>query len=152
MTTAPVQVNFRMPAELKDKLEAAAKDAGRSTTAEIVLRLEDSFSEISPGTVYKALARLEFMLARAHKQLRMKTLEASLLTTPASAGLPLLKDQLSAETLATMQLAIDSAREDRLELDKDDVLSDEELERRYTASEANLAKVLRDEMEKALKS
>ncbi|MCK6052510.1 Arc family DNA-binding protein [Moraxella osloensis] len=39
------QVNFRIPQELKDKLEQAAKDSGRSITAELVTRLERSFDE-----------------------------------------------------------------------------------------------------------
>lgn len=38
-----VQVNFRMPAELKDKLEQSAKESGRSITSELVTRLEESF-------------------------------------------------------------------------------------------------------------
>lgn len=145
MARTDPQVNFRMPAELKDRLEASAKEAGRSTTAEIVTRLEESISAPSADAVVKALARLEFLLAATQRQLRMKTLEASLLTTPAKAGLPLLKEQLSSETLETMQLAIESAKSDRLELDKNGALSDEELERRYRASEAKLKKMLSDE-------
>lgn len=39
------QVNFRIPQELKDKLEQAAKDSGRSITAELVTRLDRSFDE-----------------------------------------------------------------------------------------------------------
>lgn len=38
-----VQVNFRMPVELKEQVEAAAAANNRSTTAEIVARLEASF-------------------------------------------------------------------------------------------------------------
>ena len=38
-----VQVNFRMPAELKEKLEQSAKESGRSITSELVTRLEESF-------------------------------------------------------------------------------------------------------------
>lgn len=36
------QVNLRMPADLKEELEKAALENGRSLTAEIVLRLRDS--------------------------------------------------------------------------------------------------------------
>ena len=36
-------MNVRIPAELKTTLERAASDAGRSLTAEIVKRLQDSF-------------------------------------------------------------------------------------------------------------
>ncbi len=38
-----VQVNFRMPAELKEKLENSARVSGRSITSELVTRLEESF-------------------------------------------------------------------------------------------------------------
>lgn len=44
-----VQVNFRMPAELKSRVEAAAEANNRSTTAEIIARLEASFVELSPS-------------------------------------------------------------------------------------------------------
>ncbi|RUW26362.1 MULTISPECIES: Arc family DNA-binding protein [unclassified Mesorhizobium] len=37
------QVNLRMPADLKDRLEAVSRDSGRSLTAEIVDRLRVSF-------------------------------------------------------------------------------------------------------------
>ncbi|KJU80978.1 hypothetical protein N619_01015 [Ectopseudomonas oleovorans] len=43
MSRSDPQVNFRMPADLKDRLEEAARNNRRSTTAEIVARLEDSF-------------------------------------------------------------------------------------------------------------
>lgn len=76
MTTALVQVNFRMPADLKDKLEASAKEAGRSTTAEIVSRLEDSLTAPSPRAVTASLARLEFQLHRMEVDIQRKTLEA----------------------------------------------------------------------------
>ncbi len=39
------QVNFRMPQELKEKLEQAAKESGRSITSELVTRLEQSFNK-----------------------------------------------------------------------------------------------------------
>lgn len=37
------QVNFRIPADLKDKLQQSADENSRSITAELVLRLENSF-------------------------------------------------------------------------------------------------------------
>ena len=40
MSKDELQVNFRMPASLKRELEAAAKQSGRSLTAEVVARLE----------------------------------------------------------------------------------------------------------------
>ncbi len=36
------QINIRLPAELKERMELAAKEQNRSTTAEIVSRLEES--------------------------------------------------------------------------------------------------------------
>ncbi|WP_336352968.1 Arc family DNA-binding protein [Pseudomonas sp. B21128] len=45
MSRVDLQVNFRMPASLKDELEALAKRNRRSLTAEIVARLERSVGE-----------------------------------------------------------------------------------------------------------
>lgn len=39
-----VQVNFRMPVELRDRIKAAAEDNHRSMNAEIIARLEDTFA------------------------------------------------------------------------------------------------------------
>ncbi len=39
------QVNFRLPLDLKEKLEQAAKVHGRSLTSELITRLEQSFAE-----------------------------------------------------------------------------------------------------------
>lgn len=38
-----LQVNFRMPASLKEKLTEAARNNHRSVTSEIISRLEESF-------------------------------------------------------------------------------------------------------------
>lgn len=38
------QVNFRIPAELKEQLDQSAKDNNRTLTSELVTRLTDSFS------------------------------------------------------------------------------------------------------------
>lgn len=40
------QVNFRIPADLKDKLQQSADENSRSITAELVLRLENSFQQV----------------------------------------------------------------------------------------------------------
>lgn len=45
MSDEILQVNFRMPASLKTRLEEAAKVTGRSLTSEIVTRLEESLDE-----------------------------------------------------------------------------------------------------------
>lgn len=43
MARSDPQVNFRIPQELKEKLEQSAKESGRSITSELVTRLEQSF-------------------------------------------------------------------------------------------------------------
>lgn len=43
MARTDPQLNIRIPFELKEKLEGAAKLSGRSATAEIIKRLEASF-------------------------------------------------------------------------------------------------------------
>lgn len=43
MSREDPQMKIRLPADLKDQIEAAAKDSGRSMNAEIVARLEQSF-------------------------------------------------------------------------------------------------------------
>lgn len=50
MSRTDPQVNFRMPQELRDQLEAASKANKRTLTAEIVARLQDSFIEPAEGT------------------------------------------------------------------------------------------------------
>lgn len=46
MARTDPQVNFRIPAELKAKLEQAARDNGRSITNELVARLQASFEQV----------------------------------------------------------------------------------------------------------
>lgn len=43
MARTDIQMNIRIPADLKAKVEAAAQESGRSVTAEIVVRLESTF-------------------------------------------------------------------------------------------------------------
>lgn len=57
MARTDPQVNFRIPAELKDKLDNAAKDNGRTLTAELILRLEMTFE--NDDQVKDLLARVE---------------------------------------------------------------------------------------------
>ncbi len=54
MSDQIVQVNFRMPAALKERLEGAAAENKRSLTAEVVERLEGSFSDPSEALVEAA--------------------------------------------------------------------------------------------------
>lgn len=44
------QMNLRVPMELKEKIEKAALDNGRTITAEAVYRLEQSFEVQSPDS------------------------------------------------------------------------------------------------------
>ena len=48
MARTDLQVNFRMPAELKERLEQAAKESGRSITSELVHRLRKSLDQDQP--------------------------------------------------------------------------------------------------------
>lgn len=43
------QTNFRMPAELRQKLKISAAENNRTLTAEIVARLEATFAEADPS-------------------------------------------------------------------------------------------------------
>ena len=45
MARSDPQLNFRIPAELRDKLVAAAKESNRSLTAELIARLEQSLQD-----------------------------------------------------------------------------------------------------------
>lgn len=66
MTRKDPQLNLRLPADLKEMLEAAATDNNRSVTAETVERLRGSFSsEKSSGDALFLLSRLEMRLAEA---------------------------------------------------------------------------------------
>lgn len=48
MSREDPQMKIRLPADLKDQIEAASKQSGRSMNAEIVARLEGSFQPASP--------------------------------------------------------------------------------------------------------
>lgn len=49
------QVNFRIPAKLKEQIENSAEKNNRSITAELVSRLEQSFEEAYIDTVSDAV-------------------------------------------------------------------------------------------------
>lgn len=63
MSTEQLQVNFRMPASLKARLEAEASRTGRSLTAEIVQRLEHSLAKDRTDTSFN-LAQIEEMFRK----------------------------------------------------------------------------------------
>jgi len=61
MARTDPQVNFRIPAELKDKLDNAAKESGRTLTAELILRLESTFLDAEqPHNLQSKIKSLEF--------------------------------------------------------------------------------------------
>lgn len=55
MSEPEVQANLRIPASLRDKLKAAAKENRRSMTAEVVARLEESFWHRPPTEAYEEM-------------------------------------------------------------------------------------------------
>lgn len=59
MSRTDMQVNFRMPAELKAALEAESKKNHRSLTAEIVARLQDSLAGSAPPPASESAPRTE---------------------------------------------------------------------------------------------
>lgn len=70
VTRAEPQINIRIPAELKRRLEEAADAAGRTLTGEVVRRLDDSFSSGSDpiADLQRRLAEVEKQLAALRKK------------------------------------------------------------------------------------
>lgn len=62
MARTDPQVNFRMPADLKSRLEDAAKQHGRSVTQEIIARLEASLRPAEESTDQKAAEQAQFLV------------------------------------------------------------------------------------------
>ncbi|MBA2130738.1 MULTISPECIES: Arc family DNA-binding protein [Stenotrophomonas] len=57
------QTNVRIPAQLKRRITEAAESAGRSFTAEVVLRLEASFeSVLEASLLYARISERQFLL------------------------------------------------------------------------------------------
>ena len=79
MARTDPQVNFRIPAELKDKLDDAAKENGRTLTAELILRLEMTFEH--DDQVQDLLSRVEEL------ENKSKWLEKNLLDVMQHVGL-----------------------------------------------------------------
>lgn len=59
MARTDPQFNVRMPADLKEKIEEAAKENGRSMNAEIVYRLQQSLDEGRAETISN-IGHMEF--------------------------------------------------------------------------------------------
>ncbi|MDH1337415.1 Arc family DNA-binding protein [Comamonas thiooxydans] len=72
------QYKLRLPQDLKDQIEAAAKEAGRSMNAEIVARLEGSFGLQNPAAPWakEALEQFEKLAAKAGEAAATRVLQA----------------------------------------------------------------------------
>jgi len=66
MARTDQQFPLRLPPELKEKLENACKESGRSKNAEAVYRLEQSFSTQSNNNS-EILAKMTTLLERLEK-------------------------------------------------------------------------------------
>lgn len=73
--TLPAPISLRLPEALKDLIQKAATDAGRSLNAEIRMRLEASFSGGAPVTVSTKMLSNEVETLR--KELRQTHLDFS---------------------------------------------------------------------------
>lgn len=51
MTSEDIQTNLRLPADLKERLKQAADTSNRSMNAEVVARLEESFTAGAAGPI-----------------------------------------------------------------------------------------------------
>lgn len=69
MARSDPQLNFRIPLELREKLESAAKENNRSLTGELVARLEQSFdtrdTDLAQDTVGAMLKSLSMTITHA---------------------------------------------------------------------------------------
>lgn len=69
MSREDSQFKLRMPAELREKVEASAKEAKRSLNAEIVARLEDSLAEVSPSQTLLPAAKAKELAAASRQKI-----------------------------------------------------------------------------------
>ncbi|NMW23373.1 Arc family DNA-binding protein [Rhodanobacter denitrificans] len=86
MARTDIQMNIRLPANMKAQIEAAAQESGRSVTAEIVARLERSFP-LSINEQILELRRAEVAELRAWLE-RASALSQELKDRLASESLP----------------------------------------------------------------
>nr|WP_162623715.1 Arc family DNA-binding protein [Paracoccus saliphilus] len=74
-----VQVNFRMPVDLRDRIKAAAESSGRSMNAEIVATLEEHYpsAPLKAGELFEEVMKLSGLLNATptrHRPYRIKQL------------------------------------------------------------------------------
>lgn len=61
--------NLRLPADLRGRLEDSAAHSGRSLTAEILTRLEQSYAGSDSGAVVTALVKLGERISELERKL-----------------------------------------------------------------------------------
>ena len=69
MARTDLQINIRIPHDLKERLDTAAGTASRSLTAEVVQRLERSF-RLDQGAAVPLALQLVQLLAQAEEMAR----------------------------------------------------------------------------------
>lgn len=99
MARSDPQLNFRIPAELREKLDAAAASNKRSLTSELIARLEASFAESAHGESFTiSTADAVHLLLK-----KVETIEARLIqpegTSLFKAGTPTVQQGRSADGL-----------------------------------------------------
>jgi hypothetical protein len=77
MSRTDPQFNLRIPAALKAQVEEAAKHNKRSATAEIIARLQDSFSQVEPPAAPALL-----MLRKLHEESSARLAELRAIKKP----------------------------------------------------------------------
>lgn len=68
MARSDPQMNFRIPVELKEQLELAAKENNRSLTAELINRLDESLNAVSYDSNEDIHAKLDNIYLEVLKQ------------------------------------------------------------------------------------
>lgn len=68
MARSDPQLNFRIPADLKEQLELAAKENNRSLTAELINRLDESINGTSYDSNKDIHAKLDNIYIEILKQ------------------------------------------------------------------------------------
>ena len=68
MARSDPQMNFRIPVELKEQLELAAKDNNRSLTAELINRPDESLNAVSYDSNKDIHAKLDNIYLEVLKQ------------------------------------------------------------------------------------
>lgn len=73
MARTDPQINFRLPKQLKDKIEQSAKDNGRSVTQEVILRIEQGYSADEKQDEFTKLGDAIYVLTKEIQALKKPT-------------------------------------------------------------------------------